>query len=105
MSEPTTTVPHLRANSIVPIQLSLSHVNSLYGIYQVLLKGISAEHVQALKLKIESRQPLNDHEMAILSISTILHLVHTSAQEHDLIEQLPVDSFAKDTISHVTADQ
>lgn len=100
MDQKETLIPHIKAGSIVPVELNLSHINGLYGIYQVLLKGVSKEAVESLKIKIESKQPLQDIEMAVYSISIILQMIHKSAEEHDMVEMKPLDDAMKEAFNN-----
>jgi hypothetical protein len=86
----TISIPHFKANSVVPVSLTLSQINGLYGIYEYLTNQLGKEGSIALKAKIETRQPLMALEMSVLSISTMLHLVHEAGKTHDLVEMLPV---------------
>lgn len=101
MNQTDTKIPHIKANSNVPITLNLSQINGIYGIYQVLLKGVSKEALDALKIKIETKQPLQDIEMAVFSASILLQLIHKSAEDNDMIEFKSVEEAIKEATATV----
>ena len=88
----TISVPHFKPGVTVPITLSLYNVNGLYTIYEYLTTALGKEGALTLKAKIETRQPLSSLEMSVLSISTILHLVHESGKANDLITMQSVSA-------------
>lgn len=87
----TISLPHLKANSVVPISLSLSQINGLYVIYSHLIEGLTKEAADELKTKIETKQPLNSREMSTVHITQILQLIHKSAEQNNMIEMKDVD--------------
>ena len=98
MSEPVVNIPHIRAGSVVPISLNLGHIQGLYSIYESIVKSFTKEQVESLKVKFESRQPLNSQEMNMIAISQILQIVHKSAEELDMIEMRPLADTIKASI-------
>ena len=88
----TISVPHFRANSIVPISLNLSNINGLYSIYEYLTTTLGKGGAITLKAKFETRQPLTSLEMSVLSISTILHIIHEAGNKEGLVEMHPVSA-------------
>jgi hypothetical protein len=88
----TIQVPHLKANSFIPLLLSLNQVNGLYTIYSYLTDGLTKEEGELLKTKIETKQPLSAKEMSILQISIILQLIHKSGEDNNLIEYHDVNA-------------
>ena len=42
-------IPHIKAGSIVPLNLNLGHVHGLYNIYQTILETFGKDNIEGLK--------------------------------------------------------
>ncbi len=97
-----TQVKHIRAGSIVPVNLTLSQINGIYQVHQFFMDLLGQSGIEALKTKYEAKQPLDNREMSMLTITTLIQLIHKSADEQGLTELKSLESSLSEAIASTT---
>lgn len=102
MESTSTLIPHIVANAQVPITLNTANINGLYAVHQVLLELLGLERIEALKIKFESKQPIDSKELSFICITQILDMIYKSANANGLTEMRPLDESIKQAIQSQT---
>lgn len=89
--EPDIKVPFLKKEAKVDITLGTEFLHKMDALYGYLINGRQSE-VANIKTKIEQKEPLNEWDVAVMTVSSFLSIVYKKAMETEQVEYRSLES-------------
>lgn len=85
--EPSTGIPHILPTAQVNIgPLGTAFISQLQDVYAFLLEGHTKDEAEAIRVKLQAKEPLTSWEQSLITLTALISTVHNKALEQGLVE-------------------
>jgi len=92
MSEPTTKIPHIKADAQVPVVLTSGTIAELQSVLMYILDSHSKEDIEAFQSKLSASKELSIWESSAFAMVRLLKVIHDAAVTNDQVVYKDIDS-------------
>jgi hypothetical protein len=92
-------VPHIISSARVDIgPIGTAFIHELQLVYSHLVDGHTKEDAEAIRTKVQNKEPLSRWEQSVMTMTNLITVIHSKAQEQGFVEYLTPEQFVSTSL-------